>query len=222
MKVFMSDLHIGSPLFKSYDLVLELYNDPKVEEIYILGDLFDTWEKNAFSSVRKSRYLIDVINNSGKTKAVIKGNHDPNLWIMKEILKDVYVTLSHSIYLFDKKTLLIHGDEFDRLIDVSKIWFPIHYTLQRVGLNIKATARNAYHYISRIKKRQPYNSIVFRTEEKIVDYYGPEYDIIISGHTHMPKLIQLSNCFYVNCGSLVYKPTYVVVDKNTIDIKGDW
>lgn len=222
MIVFMSDLHIGSPLFKADDLVADIYSDPKVEEVYILGDLFDTWEKDVFSVARKKEYLIDVINKSGKTKAVIKGNHDPKLWIMKEILKDVYVTLWHSIYLFNKKVLLIHGDEFDSSIDVSKLWFPLHYTLQRVGLNIKAAARNTHHWASRLVKRQPYNSIVLNTEEKIVDRYGGYYDVIIAGHTHLPKLVQLSNCMYVNCGSIIHKPTYVVVDRNTINIEGEW
>jgi UDP-2,3-diacylglucosamine pyrophosphatase LpxH len=218
MIVFMSDLHISSPLFKSDDAVISIYNDSSVDEVYILGDFFDTWEQNPFLTARKKSHLVSTINNSQKTRVLLKGNHDPSIKTMSEIFDNVIIRYKFEIDLFGKRTLLIHGDEFDESKEAGRAWFPVHYVLQRVGLNIKAFLRNSYHKFVMFKERKDYNSLILKTEKMIVDYYGNDYDIIITGHTHLPKVIKLDNCYYANCGSMVYKPTYIVADKSSLFI----
>ena len=53
MDILMSDLHISSPLFKLDKEIIELYNNPKVKRVYILGDLFDTWEERIEKTLKR-------------------------------------------------------------------------------------------------------------------------------------------------------------------------
>jgi len=219
MKVFISDLHISSPLFKKEKEVVDLFNDPKVKEIYILGDLLDTWEQDPYKTAEKKKDFIYELNQCGKISVILRGNHDPKISVMKEIFTNTVILDQHTMTLFGKKAILTHGHSFDDYITKSKPLFFIHYVGERVGLNLKGFFRHNYYSFVRFIKDAPKNSLVLEVEKAIVEKYSKDFNLIICGHTHVPKLVRLKEVDYVNCGCVVYKPTYAVADKNTIIVK---
>lgn len=219
MKIFISDLHISSPLFKKDKDVIDLFNDPKVEEVYILGDLLDTWEQNPYKTAEKKKDFIYELNQSEKLKVILRGNHDPEIPVMREIFPNTVILDQHIMTLFGKKTILIHGHTFDEYVTRNKPLFFIHYLGERVGLNLKGFFRTRYYNLVRFINDAPKNSLVLKTEKAIVEKYTNEFDLIICGHTHVPKLVRLESIDYVNCGCVIYKSTYAVADKNTMLVK---
>lgn len=219
MKIFISDLHISSPLFKMEKEVVDLFNDTEVKEIYILGDLLDTWEENPYKTAEKKKDFIYELNQCGKISVILRGNHDPEIPVMKEIFTNTVILDQHIMTLFGKKTILIHGHTFDDFVTKNKSLFYIHFLAERVGLNLKGFFRTKYYNLIRFIDDAPKNSLVLKTEKSIVEKYSEDFDLIICGHTHIPKLVRLKEVDYINCGCVVYKPTYAVADKNMIIVK---
>jgi UDP-2,3-diacylglucosamine hydrolase len=219
MKILMSDLHMSSPLFKLDREIIDLYNDTNVESVYILGDIFDVWEGCLSKTLEKRKDLIDKINNSGKTVVILKGNHDPDIDRLKEIFNNVFVAKSHTIELFGKKTLLVHGDEFDGTEFWGKLLFTFQWPLERIGFNSKAWLREKIYKYKLWKTGLTNNSLVFDMEKKLVEKYGKDYNLIIAGHTHLTKLVKLDRVTYANTGNMLYNPSYLVADGNTLMIK---
>ena len=42
-KLYISDTHLGSPLFDSISYITSLITSPEFDEIYFLGDITDVW-----------------------------------------------------------------------------------------------------------------------------------------------------------------------------------
>lgn len=220
MKIFISDLHISSPLFEKGPAVIELFNDPKVESIFILGDLFDTWEEKLEKTLEKHADLINVINNSPKTEVILKGNHDPDTEVMRDIFPNVFVADSYFTDLFGKDAILVHGDEFDGTDIWGRILFPGQYILERLGLNVKQFVRDNVYRFLRWKNNVDKQSLVFNMEKELVKKYAGDFDLIIAGHLHLPKIVETPDIVYANCGALIgKKSTYLIADKNTLTLE---
>lgn len=219
MKIFISDLHIGSPLFKVENKLIELFNSSKVEEVFILGDLFDIWYKDIYKIVRENVKFIDYLNDSNKIKVILKGNHDPDVDVMRNILNNKVILNKYETELFGKRTFLIHGEEFDSLAYKKGLGFYIHRFFANYGLNLKAAFRNTVLLIKYLKLGDIKNKLIFEAEKELFNKYSKNYDIIIFGHSHIPKLVRLPEADIINCGCMVYNPTYLIADKNTISLK---
>lgn len=220
MKIFISDLHISSPLFKVSQQVIDLFNDPRVESVYILGDFFDTWEEKIEKTLDRHSTLINRINKSDKVEVIIKGNHDPDLETLRDIFPNVYVTDSYFTELFGKETLIVHGDEFDGTEFWGKLLFPPAWLLERVvRWNSKAFLRKLIYKNLLWRKKADHNSLVLKMEKQLVDKYSKDFDIIIAGHSHISKIVNTVGATYANAGTLLHNPTYLVADNNTLMIK---
>ena len=103
MKIFISDLHISSPLFKKDKEIINLINTKEVEEVFILGDILDTWEEDPYRTMENKKDFIYEINQCDKIKVMLIGNHDPEINIMKEIFTNTIVTDKYDMELFGKR-----------------------------------------------------------------------------------------------------------------------
>lgn len=224
--LFISDLHLGSPLLKDYATILDLLSGP-YDMIFLVGDIIDTWEKSANSIVNDpmTGTIIETINDVSKETTIIfiQGNHDPDLSELVRIFPNVQV-LGHR-YIFntgDSSIVVIHGHEFNATILkynwVAKLVWPLQWLLERVGLNLRGWLRTLLHSISAKKKNKNYNDIILDIEEQVIKMYK-EYNYIIMGHTHLPKLVKRdSRPSYVNCGDFIYNQTWVEYDSDIGDI----
>jgi len=214
-KLFISDFHLGSPLFLKERQTTQLFNCSNYKEIYIIGDIIDTWENDVSKIIKQYDSLIRIINNSPAKVSIIQGNHDPSIDKLKFIFHSCDVVVNKEIDLDGKKVIMIHGDEFDAVVVkylwMTKLWFPIHWVLERMGINVKGYLRELFHSISAKKQHKHYNDIVSAVEREAVKKYS-DYDIIIMGHTHLSKLVYTSKPIYINTGSLIHDPCCIEYD----------
>jgi UDP-2,3-diacylglucosamine pyrophosphatase LpxH len=220
--LFISDLHLGSPLFRSEDQVFFLLNG-NYDKIFIVGDIIDTWEEDVEYIVSKHSKLIDTINKLNNV-IIIKGNHDPSLQSLESIFPGKQVLMEYEFYTGDEIGIIIHGDEFDIMVTkyswISKILSPIHWVLERVGINIKAFFRELFYSIANKRNKSYYKDLVFDIEQSLVEKYGHKYKYVIVGHTHLPKIETINGCIYVNCGDLVHNKTYVIYEDGNFKLVG--
>lgn len=214
-KLFISDLHLGSPLFRKGYQLIQLFNCSNYKEIYIIGDVIDTWEDSVDNIIEQHRLLILAINNSPAKVFIIRGNHDPDINKLKFIFHSCEVVDRMEVNFGDTKVIMIHGDEFDDVVIkyswVAKIWFPFHWILERFGINIKGYLRELFHSISKKKDHKHYNDIITEIEKRAVKKYKA-YSIIIMGHTHLAKMVYTSTPIYLNTGSMLIDSSCIEYD----------
>lgn len=223
MELYLSDLHLGNPLFKDEAMILKLLNDVKYDKIVILGDIIDIWE--APVDTIKSQYgdLINQINLRAKQGPVliVRGNHDPNTLIMNSMFDMCRIFE----YLRDNDTLFLHGHEFDQLITkhfwIAKLIYPVRWFLERLGVNLLAYTRNLYHSVAAKRQGKKYNSLVLDMEKHAVAKYEKDCNYLIMGHTHLPKIVLRNSdpdepreCDYINTGDWIHNRTYVEREGN--------
>ena len=117
MDLYLSDTHLGSPLFKSEADLINLVKDARFNRIFFVGDIFDVWEEEFAKIKEKHHSFIGEVNNqirsNNKEIIVVRGNHDPDesmikfAWPQAKVHKEKYI---------ENGLLVIHGNEFDGAI----------------------------------------------------------------------------------------------------------
>jgi len=212
MELYMSDLHLGSPLFKSKYEILNLLNRD-FEKVVIVGDLFDTWEDSFDAIIDKNKEIVSKIQQLSNL-VIIKGNHDPDIDRLKEVFPNAEVCKNHDF----GRVVFIHGHEFDSIVTkyswVAKILFPIHWVLERFNLNLKGYLVRLFHSIAAKKNKKYYNSLVLNIEQEAIKKYRDKFNTIIMGHTHLPKHFTTEGIRYINLGNLLHHKTYCIYNNN--------
>jgi UDP-2,3-diacylglucosamine pyrophosphatase LpxH len=210
--LFLSDIHLGSNLFDLEEGLIELLKN-NYEKIYILGDLIDTWECDIETIIEKYERIINFIR-SKKRIEIICGNHDPEYEIMKKIFPNNKIyEKEHTVKLNGYKIALIHGDKYDSLLApylffLNTILKHLYYfTDKKLQKNLKNYIRNFYY---NAKYHHYTYNIISNIERHTVNHYRESnYDCLIMGHTHMPKIVNTPFFKYINSGSIIYKPCFV-------------
>jgi len=212
MDLLISDIHLGSPLFRLEKQLIDILLDEKYERIFIIGDFIDEWEMDIDEILDKYKDVIDCINESKKFIMIIKGNHDPSIDVLKTIFPNRSIYNNYEINFGNKRAILIHGHEFNFMItntlSLTKLLFPFQLLSERFGFNLNGALRDLYQSVACKINHKKYNELIFGIENKAVKKYS-KYDVIVMGHTHKEKLVKLpGNKYYVNTGSLVHHPVY--------------
>jgi len=224
MKIlFLSDLHLGSPLFDHPKRVASLLHD-NYDIVFIVGDIIDEWEMPIHSIVSEYIELISILNSLSNL-VIIRGNHDPNIDKLQEIFPNAEVVKDYEIFVDNERIKIIHGHEFDDLILkyywVAKLFFPFQWISERLGYNIKGKIRDLLHSIAMKKQDAQYNDLVLEIEKRAVDEYYGEYTSVVMGHTHLPKLV-IGDFTYVNVGDWTDHSTYVLFEGSKFTLKGEY
>lgn len=220
--LFISDLHLGSPLFECENEVISVLSG-EYSMVFIVGDIIDTWEESVEHIVSKYSKLIDKINEL-ENIMIIKGNHDPSLQSLETIFPGKYVVTKCEFHSGENSGIVIHGDEFDIMVTkyswITKVLAPIHWALERIGINLKAFFRELFFSIANKRNKSYYKDLVFDIEHSLVEKYGHKYKYVIVGHTHLPKIENINGCMYVNCGDLIHNKTYAIYEDNKFILVG--
>ena len=146
MKLILSDLHLGSPLFTKSKEVIDLLKFEQYDEIIINGDTIDTWENDWVTIVADNNQLIKLLNSLNTKVTIIHGNHDPKIAILQSVFSNCNVVNKYVLEIGDKLAIVVHGDEFDNIIRnylwISRLTYYIHWLFERFGINIKSIVRN--------------------------------------------------------------------------------
>lgn len=223
--IWISDTHLGSKECKA-EYLLNFLNSTESENLFLLGDIVDIW------SYRKNKYWpqlhTDIIRaildkaQKGTRVVYIPGNHD-------EMIKDYTGRMFGDVEIMErhihttaegKKLLLIHGDEFDHLIQYSKILCTLgdwSYTgLLKINQVINFLRRKAgisyWSFASYLKKRvksarehiERFENIVTAEAQRL------QVDGVVCGHIHHMEMHMKNDILYCNDGDWVENCTTLV------------
>jgi len=215
--LFLSDFHLGSPLFKSTEVIVDLLMSPEFEEVILVGDIFDTWEDSIEDIYSNNGSVVSAIQEVSIHKPVvfIVGNHDPDADNIRANFPLVGV---HEEFPYHGG-MVVHGHQFDKLLLkyswFAKLMFSFHWFFQRIlFINIKAFFRNIYYSVSGQRQKKYYTELTLDIEKAVVDKYK-SYKFVVMGHTHLPKKAIEGTTKYINCGDWIHNRTYATYDTDT-------
>lgn len=234
-KLFISDLHLSPSNPTLTQLACDLLNAKKnqVDEIYILGDIFNTWLGDDLVPDEFASFVatLQALSAQGIKLHLMVGNRD--FMLGHAFAKTVGARLLDDGYLLDiagHKTLLLHGDSLC-IDDVSYQRYrrvvrnPI---LQHLFLALPARFRQ--HISDKIKqksqqKKQMKTAMIMDVNQAEVVRVMRErqIDLLIHGHTHRPAIHSLETqaghkVHRVVLGDWQDKVSYLLIDDRQLSL----
>lgn len=228
--VVISDVHLGT--YGSH--AKELYNylsSIKPKTLVLNGDIIDIWQfRKSYFPKTHLKVIQKIISFASKGTKVyyITGNHDEMLRKFSDMNMGNFTLVDKLVLDLDtKKAWIFHGDVFDASVQHSK-WIAklggwgydylilsnrfVNWCLLKIGKEpysfskkIKAGVKKAVKHISDFEETATELAI-----EK-------EYDYVICGHIHEPKMIRKENkngsTMYLNSGDWVENLTALEYNK---------
>ncbi|MBB1438137.1 UDP-2,3-diacylglucosamine diphosphatase [Shewanella sp. SG41-4] len=203
--LWISDVHLGSVDCKA-DFLLHFLNHSQCQYLYLVGDIVDIWalKKRVYWPDNHNKVIQKILElaSNGTHVFYIPGNHD-------EAFKDYADSHFRGITLVKqhihqslsgKHFLMLHGDQFDSQVCISRTYAKLGDHLYDVLLWLnrqlhQVRSRLGYPYWSlasyiklRVNKAQQainqYRDAVLRYAIK------KQVDMVICGHIHQPELSQ--------------------------------
>ncbi len=200
----ISDLHLGAgdlvDQFKHDEtefLKFLTFLESNFERIILLGDVYETLmplqfgdTKIALAECRNAHR--EIVSRFERAKyTYIHGNHD---WVAAEHL---HTPDELKIVIDGQRIVFKHGHQYDGLIKqariVSEFGVWVGGWILRIGL------WPIYRLISGMGEGHAAN--VLTKLEKLAVESCPGADIIVTGHTHVPKRTELNSRLYMNSGT---------------------
>ena len=223
--VFISDVHLGTRGCQA-DLLLDFIRHMECETLYLVGDIVDGWKmKSGWYWPQSHNDVVQKVlrlARKGVSVIYVPGNHD-------EVIRDFcgvhfggVVVARDAIHetADGKRYLVIHGDEFDAVVQNAK-W------LARLGdwayraLLASNTAINrvrrglgfGYWSFSAFAKTRVKKALQFieNFEEAVAEEARRRgVDGVICGHIHKAEMREIDGIAYVNDGDWVESCTALV------------
>ncbi|WP_165253014.1 UDP-2,3-diacylglucosamine diphosphatase [Paludisphaera soli] len=203
--LIISDLHLGSEVCQAglLEEFLEWASE-NAHELVINGDIFDDLNFNRLSKRHFS--CLKVIRRHSDRDDFrliwVRGNHDGPAEVVGHIVGVEVLDEYH----FENpwlRTLILHGDQFDRFVSnyglLTELACRLFYYIQRWAPH--HTAR----YIRRLSKQFQRSSVVIR--DGAVAYAASKgFDQVVCGHTHLPSVERVDGVLYANSGTWTEAP----------------
>lgn len=216
--IFISDVHLG---FKGCqaELLLDFLRSTRCEHLFLVGDIIDVWNmRNGLYWPQSHNDVIRTILGKAKhgTRVVyIPGNHD-------EVFRDhAGVTFGNLSIRRDyihwtadgRRLLLLHGDEFDGVVQCSP-WLAhlgshVYCFLLRINRYVNwGRRRLGFHYwsLAAFLKHKVKNAVKYIANfEEVVARAARRrgVDGLVCGHIHRPEIRDIHGILYCNDGDWV-------------------
>jgi UDP-2,3-diacylglucosamine pyrophosphatase LpxH len=216
--VWISDVHLGSRACKA-DFLLDFLLSVQTEHLYLVGDIID------MRAMRRGLYWPQIHNNVirailGKAKhdtrvVYVPGNHDePVREHVGEVFGNVDIQRSAVHETLDgKKLLVMHGDEFDGMLQcprlmawVGSLSYDLLLHLNGVYNAWRRRFNKPYWSLSSFIKSKVGNANrhIGMFESVVADYARKRgMDGVVCGHIHKPRLTRQDGFVYCNDGDWV-------------------
>jgi UDP-2,3-diacylglucosamine hydrolase len=238
---FASDFHLGAPnhqasLVREKRIVKWLDSiDHDVEELYLLGDLFDFWFEYKHAVPKGHIRLLGKLANlsdRGIPIHIFTGNHD--LWMNDYLKKEINATIHYGpeIRVFgNKKFYIAHGDGLgpgDMGFKMMKKVFTnktAQWFFSRLHPNTGIGLANFFSRKSRAKTGEEDYKFLGEDKEWLIihskEILKKEYfDYFIFGHRHFPLVVDLGqNSRYINLGDWIKYFSYAIWDGEEMELK---
>lgn len=225
--IFISDLHLGTRGCQA-EALLEFLKENESDYLYLIGDIFDGWQ------LRKKWYWPQAHNDivqkllrkarKGCKVIFIPGNHDEFARpFVGHAFGDIDVH-REAIHLTanGKKMLVIHGDDFDGVIQCAK-WlaytgdtlYTLALTLNRALNRLRRSLGLSYWSLSAYLKLKVKRAVSYiNSFEVAVAQAARErgLDGVICGHIHNAEMRDIDGILYCNDGDWVESLTALTED----------
>jgi UDP-2,3-diacylglucosamine pyrophosphatase LpxH len=206
--IYISDFHLGTKYCKSAELLNFLENNES-DYLYLVGDILDNWnfgKKEWYFNDTQQKVVDNIIKRNTKV-FLINGNHDEvNLPNLINVFKGKFGILEEVIHYTanSKKLLVIHGHQFDTKMFIILSDFKISLAMKINKWHYEHKSKIAGWIVKHMSIRQ---HEFYKNIEKTLN---GDYDGIVCGHIHIPKIEKLNNLMYYNCGDWVKNCTALV------------
>jgi UDP-2,3-diacylglucosamine pyrophosphatase LpxH len=225
--IFISDIHLGTRGCKA-ELLADFLAKNTCQTLYLVGDIIDGWQlkRRWFWNEAHSSVVHEILRkvDDGTRVIFVPGNHDEFLRpFCGRTYAGIEVTRETIHETADgKRLLVIHGDQFDGVINFAK-W------LAHLGSWAYDRALQANEVLHRVRHLLgfPYWSLsawlkhavkdaveyVCRFEDAVAqaaELHG--LDGVVCGHIHQAQIRQIGKVLYLNDGDWVESCTALVED----------
>lgn len=216
--LWLSDIHLGTSGCQAEQL-LDFLRWHECDVLYLVGDIIDGWQ------LRKSWYWPrthnDVVQKilrkarKGTRVVLVPGNHDE---FARQFIGlsfggiEVYDEVVH-VTADGRRLLVIHGDQFDGVIQHAKWLAHVGDMAYTVILKLnqwfnRARARMGLHYwsLSQYLKHRVKNAVSFICDfEQAVAHEARRrgFQGVVCGHIHRPQIREIEGVLYCNDGDWV-------------------
>jgi UDP-2,3-diacylglucosamine pyrophosphatase LpxH len=222
--VFISDVHLGLRKSKTAEL-LAFFDRYDADYYFLIGDIIDLWKLRSSLTWTKghNQVMHRLVKLARRKKVVfIPGNHD-------EYFRDFTGTNVAGIdieaeFVHTTKDgtslLLIHGDQFDKIVLHNK-WLAV---LGSWMYDVLLELNEVNNWLRRILRLKPWSlSMYLKHKAKeatnmmegfrdaAIEYATHKgCDMVITGHIHKPELTSL----YGNCGDWIENCSAIIEEKD--------
>lgn len=191
--------------------------------LWILGDLFDYWFE--YRSVVPGGYSgvlgrLRTLTDSGWTASFIPGNHD--WWVGRFFTEETGMKVLRKtplrVDLDGLKAVIAHGDGLGRgdwgyrivkpvlQAGISRSLFSMLHPSLATGLAMAASGTSR-RYLRRTVRTIPSHLEAWAVEQL------DGADLVVTGHTHVPRLARVRDGFMVSLGDWINSFTYLKVEE---------
>lgn len=214
--IWISDTHLGS-CGTQKDRLYDFLRNLTCDNLYLNGDIIDKWllKKNDVytSLIQDFICILKEIQSRGTTIVFLSGNHDC-LKVLHTYFSD-FKCVEELSYKSEKNKnyLVFHGDKLDYSVQLRTktiAWFgtQVYETIlkfskqkskpSKIGKWLKLITKNCLYFIF-CYKRCLFNYLLVNN-----------YDGVICGHSHQPKISKLYSKDYFNSGDWIDNCTFLI------------
>lgn len=210
--VLFSDVHLGSPMSRAYDLLAAL-KDISFKKLVIVGDMFEDLNFKRLTTTHWELLShIGRISRRGVEVVWLQGNHDGLFYNFMSHLLDIPVREEYKWELGGKKFLALHGHQFDSFLSADRF--------------IGRVLGGFYTWLQRIVSSHTFDFVMNKladrwqrltpqvAEQAILHAKRKHVDAVICGHTHFVYNIKQNGIEYFNLGAWNNRPSYLLLVEN--------
>ena len=230
--LFLSDLHLGFWYSRAKDILWVLENE-EFDRLILVGDIFDIQQarKRPYVDEYHTKVAKKLLKIARKKDVIyVLGNHD---WDIVHVLPytksfaGIKICKYYSYWAgINNHIGCIHGHQFD---NIPKHLAVIGDFLYIVGLRSNALLNRirswfglSYFSYSKWCKDRAKNLIAKTLNihhKQIAMCVKNDYNVLVTGHTHMPRIDEYDGVRLVNTGAFVEIATYVVEENGEFELK---
>lgn len=207
--LLFSDVHLGSPMSRAYDL-LQTLKSYRFKKLIIVGDMFDDLN---FEFLRSTHWEllehIGKVSRRGVEVVWIEGNHDAKFYRFMSHLMGIPVYKEYAWEISGKKYLALHGHQFDSFITrnhfLGKLLAKIYTVFQRV------VSSHFFDFLL-LKFSDSWMRLTEQVAKEAIGHAKKKHmDFVICGHTHFIYRLKKDNIEYYNLGCWNNRPSNLII-----------
>jgi len=222
--IWISDLHLGTPQAKA-DFLLDFLRHHEAERYYLVGDIFDGWalQRSWYWPTTHNEVIQGLLRTAQNTHVTyVPGNHDEASRDYTGLQLGGISIEQHTEHVTadGRRFLIVHGDEFEGVVRHAR-W------VEFLGEWTYSGVLTADHWFNELRRlfNLPYWSLanhLKHSTQQIIEFIekfeeaaarkarDDDFDGVICGHIHHPRMRSIDGTKYVNTGDWTESCTALV------------